>query len=55
MLVLVRFFLVMVVMVDDPHGGSYFGGDVAAPVFQEIAKFALQYYGVPPDAPRHGG
>jgi cell division protein FtsI (penicillin-binding protein 3) len=44
---------VILVTVDEPQG-SIFGGDVAAPVFQEIAKFALQYYGVPPDAP-HGG
>ena len=45
---------VILVTVDEPQG-SIFGGDVAAPVFQEIAKFALQYYGVPPDARPHGG
>jgi cell division protein FtsI (penicillin-binding protein 3) len=44
---------VILVTVDEPHG-SIFGGDVAAPVFQEIAKFALQYFEVPPDAPRSG-
>lgn len=44
---------VILVTVDEPQG-SIFGGDVAAPVFQEIAKFALQYYGVPPDAPHPG-
>ena len=43
--------LVILVTVDEPHG-SIFGGDVAAPVFQEIAKFALPYFEVPPDAPR---
>jgi cell division protein FtsI (penicillin-binding protein 3) len=39
---------VILVAVDSPRG-SIWGGVVAAPVFQEIAKFALQYYGVPPD------
>jgi cell division protein FtsI (penicillin-binding protein 3) len=42
---------VILVAIDEPHGG-YFGGEVAAPVFQEIAKFALQYFAVPPDVPR---
>ncbi|MDQ3874188.1 MAG: penicillin-binding protein 2 [Actinomycetota bacterium] len=41
---------VILVAIDEPHGG-YFGGEVAAPVFQEIAKFALQYFAVPPDVP----
>ncbi len=42
--------LVILVTVDEPHG-AIFGGLVAAPVFQEIAKFDLQYLEVPPDAP----
>jgi cell division protein FtsI (penicillin-binding protein 3) len=42
--------LVILVTVDEPHG-AIFGGMVAAPVFQEIAKFDLQYLEVPPDAP----
>jgi cell division protein FtsI (penicillin-binding protein 3) len=42
--------LVVLVTVDEPHG-AIFGGMVAAPVFQEIAKFDLQYLEVPPDAP----
>ena len=42
--------LVVLVTVDDPHG-AIFGGVVAAPAFAEIAKFDLQYLGVPPDAP----
>ena len=46
--------LVILVTVDEPHG-SIFGGDVAAPVFQEIAKFALQYFEVPPDSPQSDG
>jgi cell division protein FtsI (penicillin-binding protein 3) len=39
--------------VDDPRG-AIFGGVVAAPAFAEIAKFDLQYLGVPPDAPVAG-
>jgi len=42
--------LAILVMVDEPHG-LFYGGDVAAPAFAEIAKFALQYLEVPPDAP----
>jgi cell division protein FtsI (penicillin-binding protein 3) len=41
--------LVILVAVDEPHG-NYYGGTVAAPAFSEIAKFDLQYLGVPPDA-----
>jgi cell division protein FtsI (penicillin-binding protein 3) len=43
--------LVIMVMVDEPSGSIY-GGDVAAPVFREIARFNLQHLEVPPDAPR---
>ena len=42
--------LVVLVMVDDPRS-AIFGGVVAAPAFAQIAKFDLQYLGVPPDAP----
>ena len=42
--------LVILVAVDEPKGAIW-GGVVAAPVFQEIARFALQYLEVPPDAP----
>jgi cell division protein FtsI (penicillin-binding protein 3) len=41
--------LVVLVTVDEPHG-AYSGGVVAAPAFQEIARFALQYLEIPPDA-----
>jgi cell division protein FtsI (penicillin-binding protein 3) len=41
--------LVVLVTVDEPHG-AYWGGVVAAPAFQEIARFALQYLEIPPDA-----
>jgi cell division protein FtsI (penicillin-binding protein 3) len=42
--------LVILVTVDEPQG-AIFGGTVAAPVFQQIARFALQYLNVPPDNP----
>lgn len=41
---------VVLVMVDEPRG-AIFGGVVAAPAFQKIASFALQYYEIAPDAP----
>jgi cell division protein FtsI/penicillin-binding protein 2 len=43
--------LVVLVEVDEPRGAIW-GGTVAAPAFQAIAKFDLQYLSVPPDAPR---
>jgi cell division protein FtsI/penicillin-binding protein 2 len=43
--------LVVMVMVDEPRGGFY-GGDVAAPAFREIARFNLQYLEIPQDAPK---
>jgi cell division protein FtsI/penicillin-binding protein 2 len=42
--------LAILVMVDEPHGAIW-GGVVAAPVFRDLARFALQYLEVPPDAP----
>jgi cell division protein FtsI (penicillin-binding protein 3)/stage V sporulation protein D (sporulation-specific penicillin-binding protein) len=42
--------LVILVAVDEPKGAIW-GGVVAAPAFREIARFALQYLAVPPDAP----
>ncbi len=42
--------LAILVMVDEPHG-TIWGGVVAAPAFRDIARFALQYLEVPPDAP----
>jgi cell division protein FtsI (penicillin-binding protein 3) len=42
--------LVILVMVDEPQGAIW-GGVVAAPAFQQIARFDLQYLEVPPDAP----
>jgi cell division protein FtsI (penicillin-binding protein 3)/stage V sporulation protein D (sporulation-specific penicillin-binding protein) len=42
--------LVILVTVDEPHGAIW-GGTVAAPVFSDIANFALQYLQIPPDNP----
>ena len=42
--------LVVLVNVDEPRG-SIWGGVVAAPAFQQISRFALQYLEIPPDAP----
>jgi cell division protein FtsI (penicillin-binding protein 3) len=41
--------LVILVLVDEPRG-HYYGGVVAAPAFAELARFALQYLEIPPDA-----
>ncbi len=42
--------LVILVTVDEP-GTAIWGGVVAAPAFQQIAGFDLQYLQIPPDAP----
>ena len=41
--------LAIVVMVDEPKGPKFHGGDVAAPIFARIALPVLQYLGVAPD------
>ena len=46
--------LVVLVAVDEPKG-QIWGGVVAAPAFRDIARFALQYLEVPPDAPETRG
>lgn len=39
--------LLAVIVVDEPRG-SYYGADVAAPAFGELARFALPHLGIPP-------
>jgi cell division protein FtsI (penicillin-binding protein 3) len=39
--------LAIVVLIDEPSGGDYYGGKVAGPVFATIASEALRYLGVP--------
>jgi cell division protein FtsI (penicillin-binding protein 3) len=42
--------LVICITVDEP-ANAIWGGVVAAPAFQQMARFGLQYLEVPPDAP----
>ena len=42
----------MVVIINEPKAGSYYGGSVAGPPFAEVMAGALQLYNVPPDAPQ---
>lgn len=42
--------LVAVVVIEDPQGKHYYGGEVAAPVFASVMSGALRLLAVPPDA-----
>jgi cell division protein FtsI (penicillin-binding protein 3) len=42
--------LVIAVMIDEPGGRQYYGGEVAAPVFSHVMAGALRLQGVAPDA-----
>jgi cell division protein FtsI (penicillin-binding protein 3) len=42
---------IVAVMLDEPQGAKYFGGDVGGPVFSSVMGNALRMMGVPPDAP----
>ncbi len=41
--------LAVVVVVDDPSNGKYYGGDVAAPVFSKIIADSARILAIPPD------
>ncbi|MBA3902948.1 MAG: cell division protein [Rhodocyclaceae bacterium] len=43
--------LIVAVMIDEPSGGKYYGGEVAAPVFAQVMSGSLRTLGVAPDAP----
>ncbi|WP_417507261.1 peptidoglycan D,D-transpeptidase FtsI family protein [Marinomonas gallaica] len=43
--------LAMVVMVNDPKGRKYYGGEVSAPVFSRVMEGALTTLNIPPDRP----
>jgi len=43
--------LVVAVMIDEPSGAEYYGGQVAAPVFSKVTGTALRELNVPNDAP----
>jgi cell division protein FtsI (penicillin-binding protein 3) len=40
--------LSVIVVIDEPSGGNYTGGTVAAPAFSKIAAFGLRQFSVPP-------
>jgi len=42
--------IVVAVMIDEPGGSRYYGGDVAAPVFARIATGSLRTLQITPDA-----
>jgi cell division protein FtsI (penicillin-binding protein 3) len=44
--------LIIAVMIDEPSGGVYYGGSVAAPVFAQVMAGALRQLGLPPDGPQ---
>jgi cell division protein FtsI (penicillin-binding protein 3) len=41
--------IIVAVMIDEPSGGQYFGGLVAAPVFSQVVQQTLRIMNVPPD------
>jgi len=43
--------IIIAVSIDEPSAGKYVGGEVAAPVFAEIAAGSLRSLGVAPDMP----
>ncbi|MEE9266930.1 MAG: penicillin-binding protein 2, partial [Gammaproteobacteria bacterium] len=43
--------LIVVVVIDEPGGKEYYGGQVAAPVYAEIMARTMRVLGVPPDDP----
>jgi len=43
--------IVVAVSIDEPQGGAYYGGRVAAPIFSNIVASSLRRMGVQPDAP----
>ncbi len=43
--------LIVAVMIDEPAGKQYYGGQVAGPIFSNVMAGALRALSVPPDAP----
>lgn len=41
--------LVMVIVIDEPFGAEYYGGQVAAPIFSRVMRGALRILNIPPD------
>ncbi len=42
----------ILVSLDDPSGGAYYGGSVAAPVFRAVAEKVAEYLGIEPQTPQ---
>ncbi len=40
----------LVILIDEPKAGQYYGGEVSAPVFSAIMRAALRAYNITPDA-----
>jgi len=40
---------VCVAVINDPTGGQYYGGEVAAPLFAAVMSGALRLLNIPPD------
>ena len=47
--------LVVYVMIDEPSGKLYYGGEVAGPIFAHIVERSLRYLNVAPDLPDQQG
>lgn len=47
--------LVTVVVINEPSGDDYYGGEVAAPTFSAVTQAALRFMDVPPDDLPAGG
>lgn len=43
--------LVVAVMIDEPSGAAYYGGQIAGPIFSRVTAGALRTLGIAPDAP----
>jgi cell division protein FtsI (penicillin-binding protein 3) len=43
--------LSIIVVLDDPEEGLYYGGQVCTPIFRDVARQVLRYLGVSPDRP----
>jgi cell division protein FtsI/penicillin-binding protein 2 len=42
----------ILVSLDDPSGGAFYGGSVAGPVFREVAEKVAEYLGIEPQTPQ---
>ncbi|MGI9289296.1 MAG: peptidoglycan D,D-transpeptidase FtsI family protein [Pseudomonadales bacterium] len=47
--------LVAAIVIDDPTGEAYFGGQVAAPLFSKVMGESLRLLNIPPDAMQFAG